>query len=145
MGGGDDKSPPCKNGLGKTLESLQRRVPMSDIKNFTNNCSLRQHLFASCKYLVLWGFKTKILAIRNWWEYFSSLILTWFHALLGCASNIHLHVSHVNTSYRGFLLVQSLNIFVPVSGNPQQNTSAFGGNGKSGWNQQEQCIVWIPL
>ena len=58
---------------------------------------------------------------------------------------IHLHMSRVNTSYRGFLLVQSLNIFVPVSGNPQQNTSAFGGNGKSGRNQQEQCIVWIPL
>ena len=36
-------------------------------------------------------------------------------------------------------------IFVLVSGNPQQNTSAFGGNGKSGRNQQEQCIVWIPL
>ena len=67
------------------------------------------------------------------------------HALLSCLSNIHLHVSHVNTSYRGFLLVQSLNIFVPVRGNPQQNTSAFGGNGKSGRNQQEQCIVWIPL
>ena len=26
---------------------------MSDIKNFTNNCSLRQHLFALCKYLVI--------------------------------------------------------------------------------------------
>ena len=51
--GGDDKSPPCENGLGKTLESLQRRVPMSDIKNFTNNCSLRQHLFALCKYPVI--------------------------------------------------------------------------------------------
>ena len=42
-------------------------------------------------------------------------------------------------------LVQSLNIFALVSGNPQQNTSAFGENGKSGWNEQEQCIVWIPL
>ena len=38
-----------------------------------------------------------------------------------------------------------MNIFVLVSGNLQQNTSAFEGNGKSGWNQQEQCIVWIPL
>ena len=54
-------------------------------------------------------------------------------------------MSHVNTSYKGSLLVQSLNIFVPVSGNPQLNTSAFGGNGKSGRNQQEQCIAWIPL
>ena len=81
--------------------------------------------------LILWGFKTKILAIRNWWEYFPSLILIWFHALLSCGSNIHLHVSHVNTSYKGFLLVQSLNIFVLVSGNPQLNTSPFGGNGKS--------------
>ena len=35
--------------------------------------------------------------------------------------------------------------FVLVSGNPQQNTSAFEANGKSGRNQQEQCIVWIPL
>ena len=60
-----------------------------------------------------------------------------------CSSNIH--VSHVNTSYGRFPLVQSLNIFVLVSGNPQQNTSAFRGNGKSGRNKQEQCIVWIPL
>ena len=45
----------------------------------------------------------------------------------------------------GIPLVQSLNIFVLVSGNPQQNTSVFGGNVKSGWNEQEQCIVWIPL
>ena len=59
------------------------------------------------------------------------------------SSNIH--VSHVNTSYGGSPLVQSLNIFALVSGNPQQNTSAFGENGKSGWNEQEQCIVWIPL
>ena len=51
------------------------------------------------------------------------------------------HVRHVNTSYGRFPLVQSLNIFILVSGNPQQNTSAFGGNGKSGWNEQEQCIV----
>ena len=56
-----------------------------------------------------------------------------------------IHVSHVNTSYGRFPPVQSLNIFVLVSGNPQQNTSAFRGNGKSGWNEQEQCIVWIPL
>ena len=42
-------------------------------------------------------------------------------------------------------MVQSLNIFALVSGNPQQNTSAFGGNGNSGWKEQEQCIVWIPL
>ena len=54
-------------------------------------------------------------------------------------------MSHVNTSYGGSPLVQSLNIFTLVSGNPQQNTSAFGGNGKSGWNEQQQCIVWIPL
>ena len=60
-----------------------------------------------------------------------------------CSSNIHL--SHVNTSYGGSQLVQSLNIFVLVSGNPQQNTSAFGGNDKSGLNEQGQCIVWIPL
>ena len=33
-----------------------------------------------------------------------------------CSSNIH--VSHVNTSYGRFPLVQSLNIFVLVSGNP---------------------------
>ena len=52
---------------------------------------------------------------------------------------------NVNTSYGRFPLVQSLNIFVLVSGNPQQNTSTFGGNGKSGSNEQEQCIVWIPL
>ena len=66
------------------------------------------------------------------------------HALLRmpCSSNIH--VSHINASYGRFPLVQSLNIFELVSGNPQQNTSAFEGNGKSGWNEQEQCMVWIP-
>ena len=64
--------------------------------------------------------------------------------LMRSPSNIH--VSHVNTSYGGPPLVESLNIFaLVVSGNPQQNTSAFGGNGKSGWNEQEQCIVWDPL
>ena len=52
-----------------------------------------------------------------------------------CSSNIH--VSHVNTSDGGFPLVESLNIFVLLNGNPQQNT-AFWGNGKSGWNEQEQ-------
>ena len=60
-----------------------------------------------------------------------------------CSSNIH--VSHVNTSDGGFPLVQNLNIFVLLTWNPQQNTSAFGENGKSGWNEEEQCIVWIPL
>ena len=54
-------------------------------------------------------------------------------------------MSDVNTSYGRVPLVQSLNIFILVSGNPQQNTSAFGGNGKSGWNEEKQCIVWIPL
>ena len=72
-----------------------------------------------------------------------SSLLTCFVGHAICLSNIH--VSHVNTSYGRFPLVQSLNIFVLVSGNPQQNTSEFGGNGKSGWNEQEQCIVWIPL
>ena len=56
------------------------------------------------------------------------------------SSNINVH--HVNTSDGGFPLVRSLNIFVLLSGNSRQNTSAFG---KSGWNEQEQCIVWIPL
>ena len=32
---------------------------MSDIKNFTNNCSLRQHLFALCKYLVYFNNLTR--------------------------------------------------------------------------------------
>ena len=76
----------------------------------------------------------------------SLLILTCLiHALLDmpCSSNIH--VSHVNTSYGGFPRVQSLNIFALVSGNPQQNTSALGGNGKSGWNEQEQYVVCILL
>ena len=54
-------------------------------------------------------------------------------------------MSHVNTSDGGFPLVQSLNIFKLVSGNSQQNTSAFKGNGKSGWNEQEQCIIWSPV
>ena len=67
------------------------------------------------------------------------------HVLLSCTSNIHLHVSHASTLYRVFPWVQSVNIFVLVSGNLQQNTSTFGGNGKSGWNHQEQCIAWIPL
>ena len=77
----------------------------------------------------------------------SLILFLLIHALLSCASNIYLHVSHVNTSYRGFPWVQSVNIFVLVSGNPQQNISAFGGGGygKSGRIQQEQCIVWIPL
>ena len=74
---------------------------------------------------------------KDWW------VLTCFVGHSICSSNIH--VSHVNTSYGRFPLVQSLNIFVLVSGNPQQNTSAFGGYGKSGWNEQEQCILWIPL
>ena len=60
-----------------------------------------------------------------------------------CSSSIH--VSHVYTSDGGFLLVQSLKCLNWLSGNSQQNTSAFGGNGKSGRKQQEQCIVWIPL
>ena len=72
-----------------------------------------------------------------------STLLTCFAGHAICSSNIH--VSHVSTSYGRFPLFQSLNIFVLVSGNTQQNTSAFGGNGKSGWNEQEQCIVWIPL
>ena len=62
---------------------------------------------------------------------------------MSCSSSIH--VSHVNTSDGGFPQVQSLNIFKLVSGNSQQNASAFGGNGKSEWNKQEQCIIWIPL
>ena len=67
------------------------------------------------------------------------------HALLRmpCSSNIRM--GHVNTSYGGFPLVQSSNICKLVSGSPQQNTCAFGGNGKCGWNEQEQCMVWIPL
>ena len=59
---------------------------------------------------------------------------------LSRTGNAHVHVSHVNTSYRDPHWFK----VVLVSGNPQQNT-AFGGNGKSGWNEQEQCIVWIPL
>ena len=73
------------------------------------------------------------------------LIIELIDALLSCGNNIHLYVSRVNPSYRGFPWVQSLNIFVLVSGNPQQKTSAFGGNGKSGRKKQEQCIVWVPL
>ena len=57
------------------------------------------------------------------------------HALLACHAQVH----HTGIPTQ----VQSLNIFVPLSGKPQQNTSAFGGNGKSGWNEQE-CIEWIP-
>ena len=55
--------------------------------------------------------------------------------------NAHVHVSHVNTSYgdpHWFKVVL-------VNGNPPAKHSAFGGNGKSEWNEQEQCIVWIPL
>ena len=59
------------------------------------------------------------------------------YALLRMPNSSNIQVSHVNTSYGGFPLVQSLNIFELISGNPQQNTSAFGGNGKSGWNEQE--------
>ena len=68
------------------------------------------------------------------------------YALLSCASNIHVRARE-SCYYimQGSPWVPSLNIFVLVSGNPQQNTSAFGGNGRSGWNEQEQCIVWIPL
>ena len=46
---------------------------------------------------------------------------------------------------RGSPLVQSLNIFVLVRvGSPAEHLRV-GGNGKSGWNKQEQCMVWIPL
>ena len=37
--------------------------------------------------------------------------------------------------------VQSLNLFVLLSGNPKKNTSAFGGNGKPGWNEHKQCML----
>ena len=66
------------------------------------------------------------------------------HALLSCANNIHLHVSHVNTSYRGFLLVQSLNIFVPVSGDPQQNTRRLGEMANLGGSSRNIALYGFP-
>ena len=39
--------------------------------------------------------------------------------------NKNIHVSHANTSYRGFPLAKSLNIFILVSSNPQEKALAM--------------------
>ena len=62
---------------------------------------------------------------------------------MSCSSSIH--VSHVNTSDGRFPLVQSLNIFKLVRWEFPAKHLRVWGNGKSGWNKQEQCIIWIPL
>ena len=62
------------------------------------------------------------------------ILTSLIQALLDMPCSTNIHVSHVSTSYWGSPLVQSLNTFALVSGDPQQNTSGFG---KSGWNEHQ--------
>ena len=48
----------------------------------------------------------------------------------GTLSKMDTQVHHAGDSHSSL----KFEYFLLLSGNPQQNTSAFGGNGKSGWN-----------
>ena len=117
----------------------------------TNLCSVKQS--ENCREILLinfMGFQDKdfnhqklmrvLLLMRSPFSTDPDLI----HALLSCASNIHLHVSHGN-HLQGIPMGSKCEYFCTGKWESPAKHLWFWRKWQIWADQQEQCIVWIPL